>query len=138
MEWFSKFIEKYANFKGRISRIEFWKYMIRNFIKTIILIIIYELSKWFNLNIPSLVLSAYIEIPFRILIYGYGLLIFISQLALMVRRLHDTGKSAWWLLFLFLAGVGFIFLLFFLSMKGVDYANEYGENPQLENYQANM
>lgn len=43
----------------------------------------------------------------------YSLVVFLPALAVSVRRLHDTGRSAWWLLLAFFPVVGWIVLLVF-------------------------
>lgn len=58
----------------------------------------------------------------------YTLLIFIPGLAVAVRRLHDTGRSAWWLLLL-LVPLGFVAVLVFLATDSDPGTNVYGENP---------
>jgi len=48
-----------------------------------------------------------------------------------VRRLHDTGKSGWWLLIVLVPIVGPIVLLVFYVLDSQPGANEYGPNPKL-------
>jgi hypothetical protein len=45
------------------------------------------------------------------------------------RRLHDTGRSAWWLLIGLVPLVGFLVLLWWFVQKGTDGSNEYGPDP---------
>ena len=48
-----------------------------------------------------------------------------------MRRLHDTGRSGWWILISFVPLVGGIILLVFMCLEGVREVNEYGPNPKL-------
>jgi DNA-binding CsgD family transcriptional regulator len=81
---------KYADFNGRASRSEFW---------------------WFALFI-TLVASALMYLS-QSLSNVFMVAILLPLLAAGSRRLHDTGKSGWWLLFI-LAPVGGIMLLMIL------------------------
>ena len=70
----SSVFRNYANFSGRAQRSEYW---------------------WFTLF--SLITQAILNnIPFVGWIYGLALLL--PSLAVTARRLHDTGRSAWWLM----------------------------------------
>ena len=53
---------------------------------------------------------------------------FLPSLAVMARRLHDTGKSAWWML-LYLTLVGIIVLFVFACLRGNVGSNKFGEDP---------
>ena len=68
---------------------------------------------------------------------GYGLLsgiyslaVLIPSIAVAVRRLHDTGRSAWWLLIVLLPLVGAIVLLVFMVLDSEPGSNDYGANPK--------
>ena len=47
-------------------------------------------------------------------------------LAVGIRRLHDTDKSGWWLLLVFIPIVGIIVLIVFWAADGTQGANDYG------------
>lgn len=59
----------------------------------------------------------------------YTLAILIPSLAVGVRRLHDTGRSGWWLL-ISLIPFGVFVLLYFLASEGEAGPNQYGPNPK--------
>ncbi|MBE0477173.1 MAG: DUF805 domain-containing protein [Coriobacteriia bacterium] len=61
----------------------------------------------------------------------YSLAIFIPALAVAVRRLHDTGRSGWWVLISLVPLVGIIVLLVFLVQQGQPGANAYGADPRV-------
>lgn len=80
----SSVFRNYVNFSGRAQRSEFW---------------------WFTLF--SVVSQALLNwVPFVGWIYGLALLL--PSLAVTVRRLHDTGRSAWWLLIYLGIAIGWI------------------------------
>ncbi|MDR2934962.1 MAG: DUF805 domain-containing protein, partial [Candidatus Adiutrix sp.] len=47
-----------------------------------------------------------------------------------IRRLHDIGKSGWWLLLLLIPLVGAIIILVFLCLDSQPGENQYGPNPK--------
>jgi len=49
-----------------------------------------------------------------------------------VRRLHDMGKSGWWVLIALIPLIGFLVLLYFYVTDSQKGGNEYGENPKGE------
>ena len=58
----------------------------------------------------------------------FGLVIFLPGLAVAARRLHDTDRTAWWLL-LALTGIGAILLIVWFCFKGTPGPNRYGAEP---------
>ncbi|MEV5973105.1 DUF805 domain-containing protein [Streptomyces sp. NPDC051921] len=113
MNWYLDVFKKYAVFSGRARRKEFWMFFLFNLIAAIVLSII----------------DAALGIQLLSLIYTLGTLI--PNLALSVRRLHDTGRSGWWLLIGLVPLVGFIVLLVFYCTEGDQSQNEHGPNPKL-------
>ena len=61
----------------------------------------------------------------------YALAVLIPGLAVAVRRLHDTGKSGWWLLIGLVPLIGAIVLIVFMATEGEPGNNAYGPNPKL-------
>lgn len=60
----------------------------------------------------------------------YSLAVFLPSLGVTVRRLHDIGKSGWWVLLGFIPLVGVLVLLFFLVKDSEAGSNAYGPNPK--------
>ena len=50
--------------------------------------------------------------------------------AVTVRRLHDTSRTGWWLLLVFLPLIGAIVLLVFMFLDSTSGTNEYGPDPK--------
>ena len=61
----------------------------------------------------------------------YSLAVFIPGFAVTVRRLHDTGKSGWWLLIFLVPLVGVIVFLVFMVKDSQPGENQYGPNPKV-------
>lgn len=58
------------------------------------------------------------------LVISLGL--FIPALAVMIRRLHDIGRSGWFCLLFFIPLLGFILWIMFMVRDGEPGANDYG------------
>jgi len=60
-----------------------------------------------------------------------GIINFIPGLSIVVRRLHDVGKSGWFYLIILIPIIGFIWILILLCSDGVKEENKWGTNPKL-------
>ncbi|MCT4357605.1 DUF805 domain-containing protein [Streptomyces sp. Je 1-79] len=114
MNWYLDVLKKYAVFTGRARRQEYWMFFLFNFIALVVVAVI------------DMAIGTY---P---LLYAiYALAVFLPSLGVAVRRLHDTGRSGWWLLIGLVPLVGGIILLVFLASEGNQTDNSYGANPKL-------
>ena len=116
----------YCNFEGRASRSEFWWFYLFN------IIIIFALSFFQGLFAGALGFDSGMSNLFRALEFGYGLGVFLPQLGLCVRRLHDIGKSGWYLLIGLIPLVGAIVLLVYYCKDSEMYDNQYGPVPNMK------
>ncbi|MFA9390289.1 MAG: DUF805 domain-containing protein [Prolixibacteraceae bacterium] len=106
-------------FEGRSRREEFWTFAIAHGIVLFLLTFFY----YFFSNDNS-------EIFYEIGNTVYGLFVVVPVIALVVRRLHDTGRSAWWGMVILVPIIGQLaFLIFMLEDSQIGY-NEYGEYPK--------
>ncbi len=106
---------KYATLTGRASRAEYWYfflfYLLANAVSAILDAALFRSSGFSPLNsITALVLLA-------------------PSLAVGVRRLHDTGRSGWWLLLLLVPVVGQIILIVWFCTRGEPQPNRFGPPP---------
>lgn len=115
MRWYIEVLKKYAVFSGRARRKEYWYFILFNLIVTILL--------------NSLLGRFGSELA--ILRWLYGLAVFLPSLGVTVRRLHDTGRSGWWILLGLVPVVGSIILLVFCAQDSHPGPNQYGQNPKL-------
>jgi len=83
-------VEKYADFSGRAPRAEYWWYTLAMVIVLVVLTIIESLT-----GLRRMVFGMYG--PLTVLLW---LATIVPGFAVTVRRLHDTNRSAWWLLLL--------------------------------------
>ena len=120
MNWFLVAVkQKYADFTGRATRSEYWYFVLFYLLLSAGLMIVDALLGWFNSELGVGVLSGI-----------YTLALMIPSLSVTVRRLHDTGRSAWWLLLGLIPLIGGIVLLVFLVQDSQDGANRFGTNPK--------
>ncbi|MGW3289388.1 DUF805 domain-containing protein [Streptomyces sp. NPDC001002] len=115
MSWFIEALKKYAVFSGRARRKEYWNFALFVGIIYVVLLVIALASK------QSALLG---------LVGLFYLGVLIPSLAVGVRRLHDTGRSGWWLLFGIVPIAGPITLLVFMCSDSAPGANQYGPNPK--------
>ncbi|OAV42974.1 DUF805 domain-containing protein [Lewinella sp. 4G2] len=113
MEYFKLALSKYAQFTGRSRRSEYWYFTLVNVIIS------------FVIGILATVISDSISYLGNLI----SLALFIPGLAVAVRRLHDVGRSGWWLLIAF-TGIGIFVLLYWYIQDSEPGSNEYGPNPK--------
>ena len=122
MNWYLKVLKHYADFRGRAQRAEFWYFFLFNMIFTILLLVIDTMIGTFNPETGNGLLSGI-----------YSLAIFIPYFAVSVRRLHDIGKSGWWLLIGLIPLIGLIILIIWFAKDSEEGSNQYGRNPKEDN-----
>jgi uncharacterized membrane protein YhaH (DUF805 family) len=118
MDWYFKVLKNYLGFSGRARRKEFWMFILVNLVLTVVLSL---LDKMLGLRIAG---------DEGLLTTVYGVLIFLPYWAVQFRRLHDTDRSAWWLLLLLIPLVGWLIILAFNCQNGTPGENEYGADPK--------
>ena len=129
MEWYLKVMrDNYANFSGRARRREYWMFTL---VYVIILIACTVLD-----NILGTVFMMDAG-PLGEISMGYGYLYligiivhFIPSLAVLVRRLHDVGKSGWFYLIVLIPFIGAIWLLILYCTEGQKENNKWGPDPK--------
>ncbi len=106
--------DKYATFSGRAARSEYWWFALFSVIASSILTVID---------------TAIFGSDFGVLGPIFSLAVLVPSIAVGVRRLHDLGRSGWWLLIILIPLIGFLILLYFFVQKGTDGPNEHGPDP---------
>ncbi len=105
MNWYLEVLKKYADFNGRARRKEYWMFVLIN------LIITYSL------------LFIGIKMGFPILSSLYSFAVLLPSVGVAIRRMHDVGKSGWYILIPF-------YNLILACTEGEQGENEYGPNPK--------
>lgn len=118
MNWYLEVLRKYAQFDGRARRKEYWMFALFNGIITVVLAMVGGQLGTGGSMIGAAVLGL------------YSLGVFIPSLAVGVRRLHDTGRSGWWMLIVLVPLIGALALLIFAVQDSQPATNEYGPSPK--------
>ena len=115
IDYYFDAFNQYATFSGRARRSEYWYFQLFNFLTTIL--------------IGAIAFFSFKESAVFIILL-YGLVVMLPSLALVVRRLHDIGKSGWYYFVSFIPIVGSIWILVLLATDSQYGPNEYGLNPK--------
>jgi uncharacterized membrane protein YhaH (DUF805 family) len=118
MDWYLQALKKYVDFSGRARRKEYWFFVLFNIIITIVLTIV------------DMMIGTGGGGGIGILAGIYSLAVLLPGIAVTVRRLHDTGRSGWWILIVLVPLVGTIVLLIFMVMDSQPAPNAYGPSPK--------
>lgn len=111
-EAISRGFSNYITFSGRASRSEYWWWFIFwSIVGYLIMLLISNQQTAQTVD------------------YIIGAIIFLPSLTLWFRRLHDTGRSAWWLLINFIPVVGTIVLFVFCCLPSQPIENRFGPVP---------
>ena len=131
MDLILKPLRHYADFTGRARRKEFWSFFL--FVWIMLLVLMY-LDTVLGLGGTATGYRTGNSIGFNmtggLLTLLFGLATLIPSLAVSVRRLHDVGKSGWYLLFIIVLLIGWIYLLYLYVQPGMDGPNEHGPDPK--------
>ncbi|WP_353943842.1 DUF805 domain-containing protein [Streptomyces sp. HUAS MG91] len=115
MHYYTDVLKKYATFQGRARRAEYWMFALFNAIIAGVLAILAVVTRSTALYV----------------VYGlYILATLLPSLGVLVRRLHDTGRSGAWFFISFVPFVGGIWLLVLTVLEGTPGDNTYGPNPK--------
>ncbi|GGG47531.1 DUF805 domain-containing protein [Bizionia arctica] len=108
MNWYLKVLKQYADFSGRARRKEYWMFFLFN------MIISYSIT----------LLSVFLEVPSLAIVSTlYSIAVLIPAIAVGVRRMHDVGKSGWFLLIP-------IYNLILACTDSDPGPNKWGQNPK--------
>jgi uncharacterized membrane protein YhaH (DUF805 family) len=119
MNWYLAALKKYVDFSGRARRKEYWFFVLFNIIISIVLTICDVVIGTYNGASGIGILSGI-----------YALAVLLPGIAVTIRRLHDTGRSGWWILIILVPFVGWIVLLIFMLLDSHPATNAYGPSPK--------
>lgn len=103
--------KRYASFQGRSSRREFWYFFLFNFLALVAILSLEMMVGFSDPDSPGSMTNL------------YYLASFIPEIAVGVRRLHDTNRSGWWIC------LPVVNLVFFCQ-NGQPESNRYGTDPK--------
>jgi len=119
-------LKRYCQFSGRASRSEFWFFVLAEFL----LYLVYEVLGFLvgfvlaSAGDVGLIVAGAVCVIFIIIM----LALILPYLSVLVRRLHDTGRSGWWFFISWIPFIGSIWLLVLLCLESTG-PNQYGAGP---------
>ena len=127
MQYYLDALKNYATFSGRARRSAYWYFVLFNLIFAIVASIIDNLL---GTTVKLETLQGAVPLPYGYVYIIYGLFTLVPGLALSVRRLHDVGKSGWFIFILLIPIIGVIWFIVLFCTDSVPGANSYGPNPK--------
>jgi uncharacterized membrane protein YhaH (DUF805 family) len=119
MNWYLAAWRKFAVFTGRSRRKEYWFFALFNFIALLLLATVDYATGTLDEEMGVGLLSGI-----------YTLAAIIPSIGVSIRRLHDIGRTGWWVLIGFVPLIGSIVLLVFALLDSQPGDNQYGANPK--------
>lgn len=108
-------LKKYFVYTGRAGRKEFWYFVLANIIIGFVLFILGRIP--------------FLGWLFSLASWLITLAVFIPNIMVAIRRLHDVNKSGWYWLWMLLPLVGTIMVIVAWATKGMEAENQYGAVP---------
>ena len=121
MKYYLLALRRYAQFAGRSNRSEYWYFILFHFLFLIAALIL-----------DSTLGMAFADTPYGIIYMVYALALAVPSLSVGVRRLHDIGKSGWYVLLGLIPLIGGIWLIVLMVKRGDPGENKYGPDPNGE------
>lgn len=112
MTYFTDALKKYAVFRGRADRAQFWVFILISWILT-------ALVTWLTGGRAA-------DGSVSLLAWLVGAFFVLPTLAVTVRRLHDTDRSGWWWWIGIVPFIGQIWLFVLMVLPGTPGPNRYG------------
>ena len=119
MNWYLHVLKNYATFSGRARRKEYWMFFLISALISIVLTLLDILLGTYSVEYEAGLFSGL-----------YSLLILIPSIAVVVRRLHATDRSGWWILISLIPLIGVIVLFVFICLDSQPGTNRFGANPK--------
>ncbi|MGZ2743331.1 DUF805 domain-containing protein [Burkholderia stagnalis] len=110
---------QYARFDGRARRAEYWYFALLTFIVSIACQLVTMAGGSENTIALLLAIAALLV----------SLALVVPSISVTVRRLHDVGRSGWFLLIALIPIVGGIILFVWMCSRGNDGPNRFGPDP---------
>lgn len=116
MEHYLNVFKQFFDFSGRATRTQYWMFFLIHLVVSVLLTLV-----------DYFVLGSGLENGTGLLGGIYGLVAFIPGLAIAVRRLHDTGRTGFWILIALIPLLGFLLLILFFIQGSKPNANNWGD-----------
>ena len=126
IDWALQPLKRYADFEGRSPRAEYWWFSLFQWIAYIALFVI-----WIGIAAGTASPDGpsggfwLVFVVFMLLLLG----LFLPNLAVLIRRLHDQDLSGWFCLLFFIPYIGGLIAIVFMCIGGTRGPNRFGPDP---------
>jgi len=127
MDWMLMPLRRYAEFSGRSRRKEYWMFALFNLLVSLFIglvaLLLYTLD-WSE--------EAMMTVMGPLMVAGviYSVIALIPGIAVTIRRLHDTDRSGWNILWGLVPLIGGFILFYFYVTEGTQGQNRFGPDPK--------
>ena len=128
MHWMLMPLRRYAHFSGRSRRKEYWMFWLLNMLIGLFVGLVFLVGYYADMSQTEM--DTYL-MPVVWLFCLWSLATLIPGLAVTIRRLHDTDRSGWSILFGLIPVIGGFILLYFYVQEGTEGPNRFGADPKL-------
>ena len=120
--------QKYAAFSGRASRSEYWWFFLFTVLGGIVLSLIDGVLGT-TIGYNQIIAGKIVHQEIGIIDALFQLAMLVPAIAVSVRRLHDTDRSGWFYLLIFIPIIGPVVLIVFFIQQGTNGRNRFGDDP---------
>ena len=127
MHWMLMPLRRYADFSGRSRRREYWMFVLLNILISAFVGLTFLVGYYADMSQTEM--DIYL-MPILVLAGVLGLAFIVPGVAVTIRRLHDTDRSGWNLLWGLVPLIGALMLLVFYIDEGTPGPNRFGPDPK--------
>jgi uncharacterized membrane protein YhaH (DUF805 family) len=129
MHWMLLPLRRYAEFSGRSRRKEYWMFWLLNMLIGLFVLLVFAVGYYADMSQSEM--DSWL-MPMVWLAGLWSLATLVPGIAVTIRRLHDTDRSGWSILFGFIPIIGGFILLYFYVQDGTPGPNRFGPDPKQE------
>jgi len=127
MHWMLMPLRRYADFSGRSRRKEYWSFLLLNVLIGIFVGLVFLVGYYADMSQTEM--DTWL-MPVLWLAGLYSLGAIIPGIAVTIRRLHDTDRSGWTVLWALVPLIGALLLLVYYISEGTPGPNRFGPDPK--------
>jgi uncharacterized membrane protein YhaH (DUF805 family) len=127
MRWMLMPLRRYAEFSGRSRRKEYWMFALFNALVSVFVGLVFLMG--YNAGMSQTEMDTWL-MPVLYLAGLYSLVALIPGVAVTIRRLHDTDRSGWNILWSLVPLFGALLLLVYYISDGTQGLNRFGPDPK--------
>ena len=130
MNWYPRImLRNYARFSGRARRKEYWMFfLVYALLSGSITAVVMGLD-WVVDFVTRGRWADSFSLEAGLTLGVFALVHLLPSIAVTVRRLHDTGRSGWFMLLALIPVIGLV-LIYFLAIEGEKSENAFGPDPK--------